>query len=58
MFHESELDRLRHQVRFLEILHKECKLKAQRMALQSAYYERLYKQAAKKEADHEAALCP
>ena len=40
-----ELETLRHRVRIAELLHKETKLKAQRMALQAAFYERAYKQA-------------
>ena len=41
----SELETLRHRARIAELLHKETKLKAQRMALQAAFYERAYKQA-------------
>ena len=40
-----ELETLRHRVRIAELLHKETKLKAQRMALQAAFYEKAYKQA-------------
>ena len=43
----TELETLRHRVRFLELLAEEYKLRAQRMALQAAHYERLYKQARK-----------
>ena len=50
MSHEHQLEKLRHRVRYLEILHKEAKLKAERLALQVAYYERVYKSVAQKEA--------
>ena len=42
-----ELETLRHRIRFLELLVEEYRLKTKRLAVQAAFYERMYKEARK-----------
>jgi hypothetical protein len=44
---KHDLDRLRHRIRFLELLCEEYKTKAKRLALEAAHYARLCKQGEK-----------
>ena len=45
----EKYETLKYRCRFLELLHKETKLKAQRMALSATYFENLYKRAVAKD---------